>query len=76
MAKRPCECQEKSQGARLVPSVGMIVLLKANTVTLLLGSYRSAWLLNRAVMLMATFLILALKPAGNGGSPNNVPNRG
>ena len=29
------------------------------------GSYRSAWLLNLALMLLATFLILALKPAGS-----------
>jgi sugar phosphate permease len=38
------------------------------------GSYRSAWLLNLALMLMATFLILALKPARSGG-PKKVQSR-
>jgi MFS family permease len=39
------------------------------------GSYRSAWLLNLALMMMVTFLILALKPAGSPG-PEKAPRRG
>jgi sugar phosphate permease len=36
------------------------------------GSYRSAWLLNLAVLLMVTFLILALKPAGRMRRPEKA----
>jgi MFS family permease len=36
------------------------------------GSYTSAWLLNLAVLLMVTFLILALKPAGRMRRPDQA----
>lgn len=38
------------------------------------GFYRSAWLLNLGLVLIATLLILALKPAGS-CSPKEVPSR-